>query len=673
MNLCESGDWRTACVCFTNAGLFKQDGLEDVCKVDLIDDIKNNLWDLFVDIPFLQLVREKVVLGDGAIGTYLYEKGIDFGANTDILNLTEPDVVFSVHEDYIRAGAQVIETNTFGANRFKLRLNKEYEDRVREINLAAVALASRAAGKEIYVAGSVGPTSVDFPLEGDISRDEIKAVFSEQISALLEGGVDVLFIETFTHLDELLIAIEVARDISSDIPIVAQMVFPTQGKTALGLDATVCAEAAVSAGADIFGSNCGRGVKATMEAIQKLSPLKDRILLSAFPNAGIPEIVGHRTVYPAQPAYMAKAIVEMTRLGARLVGGCCGTTPSHIHEFKKALHLKAVHLAPGSALIVQGVGKEPLAHEPDTGRGGLLDSMSPDRIPILVELDPPQHLNVTGLLEGARALVASGVDAITLAEHPLAILRADNLSLAHLIRRETGVQTVMHLTCRDRNVLGLQAQIMGAYLLGIEAILAITGDPATSSDQPGANGVFDLNSIGLIRLISQFNRGLNLAGADMRKKTNFSIGAAFSYRPSNPGLQIKRLEQKAANGANFVMTQPIFDANEVEAMMEAVRHINIPIFIGIFPLLSARNADFLHNEIPGINVPAGIRKTLWSYERPEDQRKAAMEFTESIIDRIASWVDGLYIISPLNKWDVSAMFVNKIRKAGFRGSGRVQV
>lgn len=629
-------------------------------------------------IPFLQLVREKVVLGDGAIGTYLYEKGIDFGANTDILNLTDPDVVFSVHEDYIRAGAQVIETNTFGANRFKLRPYKEYEDRVREINLAATALAFRAAGKEIYVAGSVGPTSVDFPLEGDISREEIQEVFSEQISALLEGGVDVLFIETFTYLDELIIAIEAARDISADIPIVAQMVFPTQGKTALGLDATVCAEAALSAGANIFGSNCGRGVKATMEAIQRLSSLKVRAkdispLLSAFPNAGIPEIVGHRTVYPAQPAYMAKAIVEMTRLGARLVGGCCGTTPAHIHEFKKALHLKAVHWVPGSAVIVQDSGKEMLSHEPGTGRGGLLDGIMPDRIPILVELDPPQHLDMTGLMDGARALAKAGVNAITLAEHPLAILRADNLSLAHLIRREAGVQTVMHLTCRDRNVLGLQAQIMGAYLLGIEAILAITGDPATSSDQPGASGVFDLNSIGLIRMISQFNRGVNLAGADMRKKTNFSIGAAFSYRPSNPGLQIKRLEQKVANGANFVMTQPIFDANEVEAMMEAVKHINVPIFIGIFPLLSARNADFLHNEIPGINVPAHIRKTLWSYDRSEDQRKAAMEFTESLIDRIASWVDGLYIISPLNKWDVSAMFVNKIRGAGFKGSGRVHL
>lgn len=624
--------------------------------------------------PFLKVLKERVLLGDGAIGTYLYEKGVDYGENTDILNLVEPDLVFSVHEDYIRAGAEVIETNTFGANRFKLKPVKGpkqgHENRVREINLAAAALASRAAGKDIYVAGSAGPTGVDFPLEGDITKDDVKAAFSEQISALLEGGVDVLFIETFTYLDELLIAVEAARDLSKNIPVAAQMVFPTQGKTALGLDAASCAEAAAAKGASIFGSNCGRGVTATLQAIQRLSALKDRIPLSAFPNAGLPEIVGHRTVYSAQPAYMAKSIVEMARLGARLVGGCCGTTPIHIHEFKKALHLKKNHAMPFISLTAQDERKGEASISDAHGRGGMFEDFKPERIPILVELDPPQHLDVANTIEGAKALSASGADAITLAEHPLAILRADNLSLAHLIRMKTGIQTVLHLTCRDRNILGLEAQIMGAHLLGIEAILAITGDPAASSDQPGASGVFDLNSIGLIRLINQFNQGLNLAGNSMRKKTNFSIGAAFSYRPSNPGLQIKRLEQKVANGANFVMTQPFFDAVDVETMMDAVTGLGIPVFIGVFPLLSARNADFLHNEIPGITIPSNIRKKLWSYEKAEDQRQAAMEFTTALITTIAPWADGLYIISPLNKWEVSAGLIDMIRTAGFKGSGR---
>lgn len=624
--------------------------------------------------PFLHILKERVVLGDGAIGTYLYEKGISYGENTDLLNLTEPDLVFSVHEDYIRAGAEVIETNTFGANRFKLKPNKvsnnRYQGCIKEINLAAAALALKAAGKDIYVAGSVGPTGVDFPLESDIARDDVKAAFSEQISALLDGGVDAIFLETFTYMDELLIAIEAARDLSRDIPVVAQMVFPTQGKTALGLDAENCAEAAIDKGASVFGTNCGRGVKATLQAIERLSSLKERIPLSAFPNAGLPEIVGHRTVYSAQPTYMAKSIVEMTRLGARLIGGCCGTTPAHIHEFKKALHLKKTSGMAFISLKAQDKERSESTDRRSTGRGGLLEGLKQKRIPIFVELDPPQHLDVTDTLEGARALSASGVDAITLAEHPLAILRTDNLSLAHMIRKETGVQTVVHLTCRDRNILGLEAQIMGAHLLGIEAILAITGDPASSSDQPGVNGVFDLNSIGLIRLINQFNHGYNLAGSPMRKKTNFSIGAAFSYRPSNPGLQIKRLEQKIANGANFVMTQPIFDAADAEGMMEATGNLNTPIFVGIFPLLSARNADFLHNEIPGISIPSAIRKTLWSYEKTEDQRKAAMKFTEDLITKIAPWVDGLYIISPLNKWEISSTLVKMVRDEGFEGSGR---
>ena len=623
--------------------------------------------------PFLKSLGDRVILGDGAIGTYLYEKGVDYGQNTDLLNMLEPDLVFSVHEEYVRAGAELIETNTFGANRFKLGSQKGCEARVREINLAGAALASRAAGKEIYAAGSVGPTGVEFPLGPDIKAHDIEDAFKEQISALLEGGVDVLILETFTYLDELLIAIGAAVSLAGDIPVVAQMVFPTQAKTTLGLDAVSCAAKAVKAGASVFGSNCGRGVSAAMQALQRLSVMRDTVALSAFPNAGLPELIGNRTIYPAQPAYMARAMTEMTKLGARLVGGCCGTTPLHIHEFKKALHIKKASISRVVQIFTEAVEDNGCREAETIGRGGLVDGLKDAKIPILVELDPPQHLDVRGIIDGAGSLAAAGADAITLAEHPLAILRADNLSLAHFIRDEIGIQAVVHLTCRDRNVLGLEAQIMGAYLLGIEAILAITGDPAASSNQPGVSGVFDLNSIGLVKMISQFNRGYNMAGNPMHKRTNFSIGVAFSYRPSSPALQVQRLEQKAASGAHFVMTQPLFDADDIEAMMEAVSHINIPVFTGIFPLMSARNADFLHNEIPGINIPSSIRKALWSYENVEDQRKAAMEFTNKLISKIASWVDGLYIISPLNKWEVSASLVVDIRKAGFKGSGRMAV
>ncbi|RPI49209.1 MAG: bifunctional homocysteine S-methyltransferase/methylenetetrahydrofolate reductase, partial [Deltaproteobacteria bacterium] len=435
---------------------------------------------------FVEHLNEKVMLGDGALGTYLFEKGVDLEENTDLLNISDPDLVYSIHEEYIRAGSELIETNTFGANRFKM-LKVGREQRVREINLKGAELACRAAGNEIFVAGSVGPTGVNFPLEnGKIESGTVQNAFVEQMTALLEGGVDLFILETFTHLDELLLAIETAKRIAPDIPIVAQMVYPFHGRTAIGLDALDCGRASVAAGAAVVGTNCGRGVKAMLSAVERLSYLKDEVFLSAFPNAGFPEIVEHRMVYSTPPAYMAEKVAEMVKSGVRLIGGCCGTTPAHIHEFRKYLHIKR-HKAIQFVTSVEKSSDLPEGRKDSIGRGGMIESLRSDRIPVLVEVDPPKHLDIEGVLTGARALADAGADAITLAEHPLAVLRSDNLSLAHRIREETGIQTVLHLTCRDRNILGLQAQIMGAHVLGLEAILAVTGDPATSTDQPGVS------------------------------------------------------------------------------------------------------------------------------------------------------------------------------------------
>jgi methionine synthase / methylenetetrahydrofolate reductase(NADPH) len=617
---------------------------------------------------FLDYLREKVLLGDGAIGTYLYIKGIELG-NTDRLNLSDPDLIYSVHEEYIRAGSQLIETNTFGANRFKL-LAGGLEDKVREINLAGAAIARRAAGEEIYVAGSVGPTGVEFPLEaGETDLDEVEAAFGEQISALLEGEVDVLILETFTHLDELLAALKTARRLGPDIPVIAQMAYPSQGRTARGDHAFKCGTAALQAGASVVGANCGRGVKSMLTAIEKLSPLREQVPLSAFPNAGFPEIVGHRVIYPAQPGYMARVIGEMIKLGARLVGGCCGTTPTHIQEFRQHLKIARRPAAYSRATRMEG---ELVPEKESSGNGGaFLRGLRPDRLPILVELDPPTHLDMSGVLRGARVLAESGTDAITLGESPLAVLRADNLALAHRIKEEVGIKTVIHLTCRDRNALGLQSHLMGAHLLGIESILAVTGDPATSSDQPGVSGVFDVRSFGLVRMISRFNQGCNMAGRNIKECTDFSIGVAFSYRPNNPEVQLRRLERKAALGAHYVMTQPFFAAAEVEEMMEKTSHLDLLIFPGIFPVISARNADFLHHEVPGISIPEALRKRLWQYDKVEDQRQVAMEFTRKLVEAIAPIVDGLYFVSPLNKWEVANDLVCMVRQAGWQGSGRV--
>jgi len=600
-----------------------------------------------------------VVLGDGALGSYLFERGVERGRNLDLLNLQARETIFSAHEEYIRAGSQLIETNTFGANRFKLR-EAGAEDRVRAINRAGAEIAVKAAGHQVYVAGSIGPSGFTFPLEEDgVSEEDLRESFREQVIGLAEGGVDLLIIETFTHLQEILLAIEVAVAVAPELPIVAQMVFPARGTTVYGEDALVCGRRMREAGALVVGTNCGRGIDAMVTAIGQMSSLAgEGTPLSAFPNAGMPEMVGGRTIYPAQPGYMAARAREMIRNGVHLIGGCCGTTPAHIQEFRSVLRIRPVRVR-GAGVRIDGEQKAP-EQEPHRD-GGFLEGLDRSRLPIIAELDPPTHLDVEHVLAGAEALSRAGVDAISLGENPLAILRAGNLGVASLIRQRTGIQTIIHQTGRDLNALGLQSRMMEAHLLGIEAVLAVSGDSASGTDQPGVSGVFDLRSEGLIRMLAALNRGVNLAGRSIRAATNFSIGCAFSYRPSNPSLQISRLEKKQALGARFAMTQPLFSRQVVEEMMERVAHVDLLVFPGIFPLISARNAEFLHNEVPGISVPAELRARLNRYPEVADQRRAALEYTARLIDEITPFVPGLYLISPLNKWEIIVELVRELR------------
>jgi methionine synthase / methylenetetrahydrofolate reductase(NADPH) len=617
---------------------------------------------------FLEYIHDHVVLGDGALGSYLFAQGVERGRNLDLLNVQAQEVVFAAHEEYIRAGSQLIETNTFGANVFKLR-KAGAGGQVRMINWRGAEIAVKAAGQNVYVAGSIGPTGIAFPLhENEVTPEEIRDSFREQALGLAEGGADLLLLETFSSLEEILLAIAAVRSGVLGLPMVAQMVFPAKGMTVLGEDALLCGQRMRAAGADLVGTNCGRGVDATVQAIARMSPLAgEGTPLSAFPNAGLPEMLDGRMIYPAQPAYMAARAKEMIRNGVHLIGGCCGTEPAHIQAFRAALRIKPVRVQVSEAKAQP----EPNAPTIDVGKnGGFLDSLKPGRLPIIVELDPPTHLDAEPVMQGAAQLVQAGVDAISLGENPLAVLRAGNLSMAALIRQRTGVQTILHQTGRDVNALGLQSRMMDAHLLGIEAVLAVSGDSAAGTDQPGVSGVFDLRSYGLITLLESLNRGQSMAGQPLKRQCNFSIGCAFSYRPSDPETQLRRLEKKAELGARFAMTQPLFAAEEVEQMLEQVRHLDILVFPGIFPLISARNAEFLHNEVPGISVPQELRSRLASFAQVADQRKAALEYTADLISRIAPLIDGLYLISPLNKWDIALEFVRQVRQAGWQGSGR---
>ncbi|MCI5192566.1 MAG: bifunctional homocysteine S-methyltransferase/methylenetetrahydrofolate reductase [Candidatus Electrothrix sp. AU1_5] len=618
--------------------------------------------------PFIEYVQSHVVLGDGALGSYLFERGVERGRNLDLLNIQAPDIIFTAHEEYIRAGSQLIETNTFGANRFKLR-ESGAEEQVEEINRAGAEIAVKAAGHQVYVAGSVGPTGISFPRdEEEFTQDDLRASFQEQVRGLVSGGVDLLIMETFSSLDEVLLALAVARKEAPDLPLIGQMVFPARGRTVRGDDALTCGKKMHAAGATLVGTNCGRGVDAMVLAVEKMSILAgEGVALSAFPNAGMPEVVGNRMIYPAQPRYMAKRAKEMIRHGVHLIGGCCGTTPAHIQEFRAALKIKPVRVQVEGVQVRQEV-QEDILSEPQNG--GFLTSLEPRRLPIIAELDPPIHLDAEPVLMGAEQLTKAGVDAISLGENPLAILRAGNLGMASLIRQRTGLQTIIHQTGRDINALGLQSRMMEAHLLGIEAVLAVSGDSAAGTDQPGVSGVFDVRSAGLIRILGSLNRGVNMAGRSLKQQTNFSIGAAFSFRPASPDLQIRRLEKKVALGARFAMTQPLFCADEIEQMMELVGHLDLLIFPGIFPLISSRNAEFLHNEVPGISVPDELRAELARFNQVADQRAVALEYTAKLIEKISSFIDGLYLISPLNKWDIILDFIVQARQAGWTGSGR---
>lgn len=619
---------------------------------------------------FLEYIQNRIILGDGALGAYLYQCGVSRDKNIDLLNLQSPDTVHNAHEEYIRAGSQLIETNTFGANRFQLE-PLGFGDKLREINRIGAEIAVKAAGGKVFVGGSVGPSGLRFPLLDDqASPEEISESFQEQFLGLAEGGVDCFIIETFSSLEEMILALGIARAAVPDMPIIAQMVFPTGNTTTYGEDALSCGEAMLAAGADIIGTNCGRGVDTAAAAIRQMAQAgAGKAILSAFPNAGLPEMLGHRTIYPAQPDYMARKAADMVRGGVHLIGGCCGTTPSHIHQFKSVLRIKPVR-PPASTSVTKKADVPDDRPSPKPGR--FLNDLPTARLPVIVELDPPTHLDIEHVLTGAEQLAKAGTDAISLAENPLAILRTGNLGLASLIRQRVDISTILHQTGRDLNSLALQARMMEAHLLGVPAVLAVTGDSAAGTDQPGVSGVFDLRSHGIISMLNSLNSGRNMAGKSLKGNTDFSIGAAFSFRPENPDFQIRRLEKKVELGARFVMTQPLFSADAISRMMEKTSHIKALIFPGIFPLISLRNAEFLHNEVPGIHVPSEVREQLAKYELIADQRKAALEFTTRLIDEIAAFIDGIYLISPLNKWDIALEYVKQIRNAHYTGSGRIK-
>lgn len=601
---------------------------------------------------FLDRLHNEVLVGDGAIGTMFFAKGVSLEANVEHLNLVRPALVTELHREYLAAGSRVIETNTFGANYTKLAAIG-LEKREREINLRGAQLAREAAGSDAFVAGSVGPLVRLRGDERELTAAEAEEIFRRQIGALAEGGVDLLLLETFTDLDQLKRAVAAARQTS--LPVVANMAFLENGRIAGGFSVERVALELAAAGADVVGANCGAGpleILGTIDRMARVVPLP----LAAYPNSGFPEYHNGRYVYRTTPDYFADRALEMVAAGASLVGGCCGTTPEHVRQL--AARLAGARPVSRQVTVPEFPAEAP---RPATGdRVGFLARWGEEPV-VTVELDPPRGFDCDKVVAGSRALKAAGADAINLAENPLARIRMGNIALGRLIQEEAGIEVIVHITCRDRNLLGLQSDLMGASLLGIRHILAVTGDPARIGEQAGATSVYDLNSFTLIKLLADLNAGVNALGNPLGRGAGFSIGCAFNPNGQRLEVQVARLEKKVANGARFVQTQPLYDIARLDEMLARTASLGVPILPGILPLVSERNCEFLHNEVPGIVIPEEIRQRMRGKDKESGIREGlsiAREFIAAARERVG----GFYLIPPFGKYEIAVELVRYIKQ-----------
>jgi homocysteine S-methyltransferase len=601
----------------------------------------------------LELLHERIVLGDGATGTYLYELGVPPTHCLEELNLTRPELVTRVYQEYANAGAEVIETNSFGANRVRLA-HYGLEDRAADINYRAAKVAREALpGRDVFVGGSVGPLSLR-PADGEYTLDERKALFREQIGALLEGGCDAIFLETFSALDELLLALEVFRSLAK-IPVVTSLGVSEEGRLLTGESFAEAAKILRGAGADVVGINGTCGPQASIHLLSQLAIGEDD-LISVYPNAGKPEFYEGRFNYAASAAYFAATLPQWVAEGARLIGGDYGTRPEHVAAMAAVVRdLKPVRVKKPSLRSRQRVVvTEPVADGSSAfaQEVSILDLLKTQPVSI-VELDSPKTLSMDKFLAGAKALKEAGAAAITLADNSLAILRVGNLAAAMHLRQEVGVTPLLHLACRDRNLLGLQSEIMGLGTLGFRHVLAVTGDPAKVGDHPGASSVYDVNSLGLIKLLAGMNRGVNAVGRALNGQTRFIIGCAFNPNALNFDSQLKKLESKLAAGAQYVMTQPVFDVELAGKTAKRLAPLGVPVFLGVMPVLSSRNAEFLHNEVPGIKIADMLREKMRLAADDAAATKIGVEVAREIRDIALAAFNGVYLITPFLRYEVS--------------------
>jgi homocysteine S-methyltransferase len=597
--------------------------------------------------PFLERIENRPMVCDGAMGTMLYSKGISLTRCFDELNLSSPQLVKEVHLAYVKAGAEILETNTFGASRPRLEKHNQSE-KVREINLAGARLAREVAGEDLYVAGSVGPLGIRLEPLGPTSLQEAREAFREQIAALAEGGADLLIVETMSDPNEAHQALLAARDVCS-LPVVVQMTVQDDGSTPIGALPEDFARKLDEWGADIIGLNCSVGPAAILEALEIIAAVTGR-KLSAQPNAGMPRTVEGRNIYLSSPEYLASYARRFIQSGARLVGGCCGTTPEHIKAIKAAVRSLSPQRARVAIEVLERPGRtlEPI---PLQRRSRLSVKLARGEFPILAEVVPPKGCDATKEVEGAQFLLARGVDAINIPDGTGVTGRMSPLTLAALLQQQVGIDVLLHYSARDRNVLSIQADALGAHALGLRNILAITRDTAQFSTllEPA---VFEVDSIGLVNILNNLNQGLDVGGNPLSKQTGFLIGVGLNPYALNIDEELHRFELKLKAGANFAVTQPVFDVKQLETFLKRMESSagRIPVVAGICPLTSYRNAEFMNNEVPGISVPQAVMDRMRVVDTGERARAEGVTIAQETLLSIRDLVQGVQIAAPFGRY-----------------------
>src|SRR5438105_839208 len=603
------------------------------------------------------------LLCDGAMGTVLYARGVSLDACFDVLNLNNPRLVQAIHADYIAAGADLIETNTFGANRFKLALHG-LAGQVREINGRGVRVARDAresTGRDVLVLGSIGPLGKYLAPLGSVTAEDARAAFREQAEGLLEGGVDACIVETFSDLAEIALAIEAIRSVT-DLPIVAQMAFTDEGVTFTGRSPAEVGRTLRALGVQALGANCSVGSSTLYGVLEQMVPAAGSLPLAIQPNAGLPSRVGERLIYLSSPAYMAEYAARMVEAGARIVGGCCGTTPQHIAAMREALDRQrpsrrdAVRptITVTAPVVQESAGL--LTRRPATTLQRKLEARE---FVVTVELDPPRGHTVEKLVQGAKLLKERGVEIVDINDGSLGRVRTAVLPTAILVREATGLNINMHFTCRDRNLMGIQADVLGAHALDIRNILAMTGDPPRTGDYADATAVFDVDGIGLIEVIRRMNEGLDATGASIGEPTSFFVGAALSPAAAEVGREVERFHRKLEAGARWVQTQPVYDLAALDSFLERAGGSPVPVLVGILPLHSFRHAEFLHNEVPGITIPEEVRRRL--REAGDGALRVGIEMAQELVRAVRARYAGAYLMPSFGRFEVVAEVLDAIR------------